>query len=188
MWHDAQASGGFARRHGGGGVAAAYLSDAWHCRQTPSPASAQLGAVRLMAIAAGDAGREHLALLERAVVVDLVEHLPVGMIEPARKRRDRMRVGQPPAREPNPRRTAPRRAWHRPQVSTSLRSVGGREAARRVAGRADRSARRRRAARRSGPAAPCADRRSCRTATSSAARAPSRRAASPGRGRPRSRR
>ena len=42
---------------------------------------AQLGAMRLVAIAAGDAGREHLALLERAVVVDLVEHLPVGMIE-----------------------------------------------------------------------------------------------------------
>ena len=43
----------------------------------------QLGAVRLVAVAAGDAGREHLALLERAVVVDLVEHLPVGMVEPA---------------------------------------------------------------------------------------------------------
>ena len=32
----------------------------------------KLGAVRLVAVAAGDAGREHLALLERAVVVDLV--------------------------------------------------------------------------------------------------------------------
>ena len=44
---------------------------------------AQLGAMRIVAIAAGDAGREHLALLERAVIVDLVEHLPVGMIETA---------------------------------------------------------------------------------------------------------
>ena len=61
---------------------------------------AQLRAVRLVAIAAGDAGREHLALLERAVVVDLVQHLPVGMIEPARERRDDVRVGQRPARNP----------------------------------------------------------------------------------------
>ena len=38
--------------------------------------------------------RQHLALLERAVVVDLVEHLTVGMIEPAGKWRDEMRVGQ----------------------------------------------------------------------------------------------
>src|SRR5262249_40099521 len=43
---------------------------------------------------------EHPALLERAVVVDLVEHLPIGMIEPAGKRRDDMRVGEPAARDP----------------------------------------------------------------------------------------
>jgi hypothetical protein len=48
--------------------------------------------MRLMAVAAGDACREHLALLERTVVENLVEHLPVGMIEPARERRDPMRV------------------------------------------------------------------------------------------------
>ena len=52
----------------------------------------KLGGVRLVAIAAGDAGREHPALLERAVVVDLVQHLPVGTVEPARERRDGMRV------------------------------------------------------------------------------------------------
>src|SRR5215510_4725684 len=61
---------------------------------------AQLHAVRLVAVAAGDAGREHPALLERAVVVDLVEHLPVGMIEPAREGGDHMRVREPAARYP----------------------------------------------------------------------------------------
>ena len=47
----------------------------------------KLCGVRLVTIAAGDAGREHPALLERAVVVDLVQHLPVGTVEPARQRR-----------------------------------------------------------------------------------------------------
>ena len=42
---------------------------------------AKLAAVRLMAVAAGDAGCEHLALLERAVVVDLVAHLSVRLVE-----------------------------------------------------------------------------------------------------------
>src|SRR5215471_834884 len=51
--------------------------------------------VRLVAVAAGDASREHLALLERAVIVDLVLHLAVGVIEPAREGRDHMRVREP---------------------------------------------------------------------------------------------
>src|SRR3954468_9824447 len=42
----------------------------------------QRGAMRLMAVAAGHAGCEHLALLEGAVVVDLVQHLPIRMVEP----------------------------------------------------------------------------------------------------------
>ena len=61
---------------------------------------AQRRAVRLVAVAAGDAGRKHPALLERAVVVDLVAHLPVGVIVPARERRDHVRVGKPPAWNP----------------------------------------------------------------------------------------
>src|SRR6516225_3777947 len=56
---------------------------------------AQLRRVRLVAVAAGDAGREHLALLERAVIVDLVLHLAIGVIEPAREGRDQMRVRKP---------------------------------------------------------------------------------------------
>src|SRR3954447_5770147 len=60
----------------------------------------QAGAVRLVAVAAGDARREHLALLERTVVENLVEHLPVGMVEPAGERRDPMRVRQPSAGDP----------------------------------------------------------------------------------------
>ena len=62
--------------------------------------SAKLAAVRLVAVAAGHAGCEHLALLERAVVVDLVAHLPVGLVEAARKRRDRVRVGEPASGDP----------------------------------------------------------------------------------------
>src|SRR6187397_3283204 len=56
--------------------------------------------MRLMAVAAGDAQREHLALLERAVVVDLVAHLPVGIVEPTRERRNDVRIRKPPARHP----------------------------------------------------------------------------------------
>src|SRR5262249_24231423 len=54
----------------------------------------------LVAIAAGDAGREHLALLERAVIVDLVAHLTVGMIEPARARGGDVGVRQRAAGHP----------------------------------------------------------------------------------------
>src|SRR5262245_29376053 len=43
--------------------------------------SAKLAAVRLVAVAAGDADREHLALLERTVVIDLIQHLTVGVIK-----------------------------------------------------------------------------------------------------------
>ena len=60
----------------------------------------KLGGVRLVTIAAGDAGSEHFALLERAVVVDLVQHLPVGTVEPAREQRDRMRVRERAPRHP----------------------------------------------------------------------------------------
>ena len=53
----------------------------------------KLCAVRIVAIAAGDARCEHLALLERAVIVNLVLHLPVGVIKPTTERGDGMRVG-----------------------------------------------------------------------------------------------
>src|SRR5262245_62270554 len=61
---------------------------------------AQLRPVRLVAVAAGHTRREHLALLERAVVVDLVAHLSVGVIQPARQPRDDVRVGQRPTGYP----------------------------------------------------------------------------------------
>ncbi|MGZ9112519.1 MAG: hypothetical protein ACXW3X_15970 [Rhodoplanes sp.] len=60
----------------------------------------QLGAVRVVAIAAGDARSKHFALLERAVIVDFVALLAVGVIEPARDRRDVVRVGQRPSGNP----------------------------------------------------------------------------------------
>ena len=54
----------------------------------------QPGRVWLVAIAAGDADRKHLALLERSVVVDFVEHLPIGVIETACDRRNNVGVRQ----------------------------------------------------------------------------------------------
>ena len=39
----------------------------------------QFGAVRVMAVAAGHAGGEHLALFERAVIIDLAELLAVRL-------------------------------------------------------------------------------------------------------------
>jgi hypothetical protein len=51
--------------------------------------------MRLMAVAAGDAGREHLALLERSIIIDLIEHLPVGVIEPVAQWRNDMSIRKP---------------------------------------------------------------------------------------------
>src|SRR5262249_2497955 len=56
--------------------------------------------MRLLAVAAGDAGGVHLALFERAIGIDLIEHLPISMIEPLRERLDEVRVGKPPAWNP----------------------------------------------------------------------------------------
>ena len=42
--------------------------------------STEFRGMGFMAIAAGDTGREHPALLERAIIVHLIAHLPVGMI------------------------------------------------------------------------------------------------------------
>jgi hypothetical protein len=56
----------------------------------------QLAAVRIVAIAAGDAGRKHPAQLERRVVVGFlfVAHLAVGMEQPAVEQRDPVRLRQ----------------------------------------------------------------------------------------------
>src|SRR5262245_14725870 len=53
-----------------------------------------------VAIAAGNAGCEHFALLKRAVVVDLIEHLPVGLIKAPANRRNGVCLRQPLTREP----------------------------------------------------------------------------------------
>src|ERR1700730_970973 len=53
-----------------------------------------------VAIAAGHAGIKHLALPERAVIVDLVEHLPVGMVKPSGEEGDGVSVGQWLSRDP----------------------------------------------------------------------------------------
>src|SRR5262245_7832573 len=94
---------------------------------------AQPRAVRFVAIAAGHARREHLALLERAVVVDLVAHLPVGMVEPARQRRDDMRLRQRPAGNPILRKLAAARMAQAAGLDF-LAQRGGRDAALAVAG------------------------------------------------------
>ena len=72
MWQDAQATPApspvvTAMRGGLVGVGRVTL------QADAVPRRAQLGAVRIVAIAAGDAGREHPALLEGAVVVDLFD-------------------------------------------------------------------------------------------------------------------
>ena len=61
---------------------------------------AKLRGMGLMAIAASDAGREHPALPERAVVIHLVQHLSVSLIESVGEQRDRVRVGKRPPRNP----------------------------------------------------------------------------------------
>src|SRR5450432_45533 len=56
----------------------------------------QFRAVGIVAIAAGNAGGEHLALLERAVIVGLlgVQHLSVGLIETPGDRQNHVGIGQ----------------------------------------------------------------------------------------------
>jgi hypothetical protein len=51
-----------------------------------------LGTMGIVTIAAGHACREHPALLERAVIVDLIKHLAISVIEPARERRNGMSI------------------------------------------------------------------------------------------------
>ena len=92
----------------------------------------KLGGVRLVTVAAGDAGREHPALLERAVVVDLVQHLPVGTVEPARERRDGMRVRERAARHPLLGKFAAARVTQAAGLDL-LAHQGGRDVAARVA-------------------------------------------------------
>lgn len=60
----------------------------------------KLCGMRLMAIAAGNAGRKHSALLEGTVIIDLVLHLSVGLIKSVVEQRDKVSVGQRPARHP----------------------------------------------------------------------------------------
>ena len=94
----------------------------------------QLGAVRIVAIAAGDARGEHLALLERAVIIDFVALLAVGVIEPAGDRRNAVRVGQRPSGNPIfGKRAAARMA--EPAGLDLLAHRGGRDATLRISGR-----------------------------------------------------
>src|SRR5215472_16539116 len=63
---------------------------------------AQLRGMRLVTVAAGDPGREHLALFEGAVVVGLlhVAHLSVGRIDAALQAGDRVSIGERATRQP----------------------------------------------------------------------------------------
>src|SRR5262249_43796618 len=90
--------GGWRGLGGGGGVGGRVLP--------PGRAGATRGAGargrRLVAVAAGHAGGEHFALFERAVIVGFLDvaHLSIGLVEPARHRRDDVRVGERAARQP----------------------------------------------------------------------------------------
>ena len=94
---------------------------------------ADLGAVRIVTIAARHARGEHAALLERAVVENLVVHLPGGIIEPARQVRHRMGVRQPASWNPVLRELPASRMAH--AAALHLRAQGcGRRASARAAG------------------------------------------------------
>src|SRR5262245_36229392 len=56
--------------------------------------------MRIVTITAGDARREHLALLERSVVIDFIEHLAVGLIESLAEKRHDMGIGKRLSRYP----------------------------------------------------------------------------------------
>ena len=72
---------------------------------------AQLKAVRIVAVAAGDAGMEHAALQERAVFIDLVTDLTVGKIQIVVEQRHAITVADRRARRRGgPDRPAPRMA------------------------------------------------------------------------------
>ena len=77
----------------------------------------------LVAVRAGDALGVHPALQERAVLVDLVLDLAVRVVEARSRSAGRWlsSSGTPAARPPD---TRAARAWHRAQVSTSLRAAG----------------------------------------------------------------
>ena len=94
---------------------------------------AQLLAVRVVAVGAGDALRVHAALQERAVVVDLVAHLPVGVVEIRLEQRDTIGVAERRAGMPGVVELAAPRVASRAGLDLAAR--GSRRGARRVAGR-----------------------------------------------------
>src|SRR2546426_12210119 len=66
--------------------------------ETPLAAGrAKLAAVRLVAVGARYAAREHLRLQKRAVLVDFLADLPIGGVEGAVDERDAMRIAERPA-------------------------------------------------------------------------------------------
>src|SRR5215469_8107638 len=66
----------------------------------PIAGHAQLGAMWLVTVAACHASGKHLALLERTIIIHLVEHLTVDLIKPTRQQRHCVCVGEPMARNP----------------------------------------------------------------------------------------
>src|SRR5947199_243189 len=91
-------------------------------------------AVRPVAVAAGDASRKHFALLERAVIIDLIAHLPVGLVVSAPEWRDHMRVRKLASRHPILGELAAARVAQ-PAALDLLAQQRRREAAPRIAGR-----------------------------------------------------
>ena len=62
--------------------------------------SAKLRAMRLVAITTGHASGKHLALLEDAIIVNLIAHLPIGIVQAAGERTNDMGVRKRSSRYP----------------------------------------------------------------------------------------
>ena len=77
--------------------ALSYFAGWWHCEHTQVAGLAQLERMRLVAVRTRDALRVHLALHERAPVVDLVAHLAVVPVQPVVEQREPVRVQRRPA-------------------------------------------------------------------------------------------
>ena len=171
------------RAHGGGAPASSNFAAQMALAADGVAGRAQLQRMRVVAVGAGHALRVHPALQERAVVVDLVAHLAVGVVEAG---------SSSEARKPSPKRLAGvpcvgdlAAARVAARAGLDLARAVARRRAHRVARRGIDRPSPRPGARRARPSGPC---RRCQLAGRRRPASPRRRGRSRARGRPRRRR